>query len=121
MPYKSTSSTHPSSSITNPRTIMKWFHTFCFNTNPKSRHQQKANYPTLLEENRYFKDELLQFAKNNLLTLRIELLHNHVQEVMLPYLVEEKKNIFCECLKSAKEAIHTVHKTQKSAKGIYCS
>ena len=93
MPYKSTSSNHPSfSAITNPRTITRWFYAYCSNNesfmNIMSRHQQKTNYSPLLDANRYFKDELLQFAKNNLSTLKIELMHNHVHEVMLPELVE---------------------------------
>ena len=99
MPYKSTSSTsstHPSfSAITNARTIARWFHAFRSNNesfmNIMSRHEQKKHHSPLLDANRYFKDELLQFAKNNLSTLRIELIHNHVQEVMLPDLLQKRK------------------------------
>jgi hypothetical protein len=92
--YKSISSTHQSSStIINPRTIMKWFHAFCSNNesfmNVMSRHSQKTKYPPLLDANRHFKDELLQFAKNNLSTMRVELMHNHVHEVMLPDLLQK--------------------------------
>ena len=74
---------------------MKWFHVFRSNNesfmNIMSRHQQKKHHSPLLDANRYFKDELLQFAKNNLSTLRIELIHNHVHEVMLPDLLQKRK------------------------------
>jgi hypothetical protein len=57
-----------------------------------SRHSQKTRrYPPLLDANRHFKDELLQFTKNNLLTMRVELIHNHVHEVMLPDLLQKRK------------------------------
>jgi hypothetical protein len=89
--------TMPTYSITNPRTIMKWFHAFRSNNksfmNLMSRHSQKTRrYPPLLDANRHFKDELLQFAKNNLLTMRVELIHNHVHEVMLPDLQQYVDN-----------------------------
>ena len=59
--------------------------------NLMSRHSQKTRYPPLLDANRQFKDDLLQFAKTNLSTLRVELMHNHVHEVMLPDLLQKRK------------------------------
>ena len=91
----SASSTHTSfSAITNARTIARWFHAFRSNNesfmNIMSRQQQKNHHSPLLDANKDFKDELLQFAKTNISTLRIELIHNHVHEVMLPDLLQKR-------------------------------
>ena len=82
--------------ITSEKTLLRWFHLYhhddCFYNQHSSSSKNKSTISPFLIQHPDIVQQITDFARSNLSSLTVELLHRHIVDTLIPKLVTKVRN-----------------------------